>query len=239
MAKTKTRERSGETPPKSASTSPSSTFDPTLAALFASSSGPVTLPPRPVRSYKKPAKAVANTDTVTATATKPDEVVEEAGSDAESEVSSVNEEEPSSESESEVALEKSNKRPRKRRRVDANDDLESKYLNKLVREEEQEQRQRLGMEERRRRRYARAGHQNERCESGWRMRTSQYIPIRRPVPSCVLREEVVGALLQLSRGHNRRAALGCRLQLACWIGRRTRQEICTQRRGDIRHLPGT
>lgn len=138
MARTKTRERSGETPLKSASTSASSTFDPTLAALFASSSGPVTLPPRPVRSYEKPVKAVANTDT----ATKPDAVVEEAGSDAESEVSSVNEEEPSSESESEVALEKSNERPRKRRRVDANDDLESRYLNKLVREEEQEQRHR-------------------------------------------------------------------------------------------------
>jgi len=146
MAKTKTKVKGGETPPKTASTAASasapSTFDPTLAALFASSSGPVTLPPRPVRTYPKPTKVVANTDQ----ATESDAVEEDAGSDAESELSSAGEEEATSESGSEsgVALEQSNERPRKRRRVDANDDLESKYMDKLVREEEQEQRQRGG-----------------------------------------------------------------------------------------------
>ena len=135
MAKTKTREKSAEKAANPTSATTPSAFDPTLAALFASSSGPVTLPPKPVRTYEKLVQAVATS----AGATESNGVEDELSSHTEFEASSASAEEPSSESESDVVPEESSDRPRKRRKVDANEDLESKYLNKLVREEEQEQ----------------------------------------------------------------------------------------------------
>lgn len=102
------------------------TADPGLAALFASSAGPVTVPARPARS-----KAAT---TSTSVAVNEQSKSEEESPSVVSSVASTSASE-SSEDEIEVAA----NRPRKRRKVDSHEDLESRYLNKLAHEEEQEQ----------------------------------------------------------------------------------------------------
>ncbi|KAK5084220.1 Nucleolar protein 12 [Lithohypha guttulata] len=135
MAKTKNKQESAHDTPSTSTKVESSSFDPTLAALFASSSGPVTVPTRPTRTLHTVPKSKREAETA------PAEVLEqtETSSNEDSEESTDDSEEESSTTEVEVKVEEPQERPKKRRKLDQNDDLESKYLDKLAREEEQEQ----------------------------------------------------------------------------------------------------
>ena len=113
----------------SAVPSPGAAIDPGLAALFASSAGPVTVPVRPTRTTAPAIPIVANTNGRVQLKNRTDSVSSAASSVASASASE------SSEEEVEVATD----RPRKRRKVDSHENLESKYLNKLAQEEEQEQ----------------------------------------------------------------------------------------------------
>lgn len=116
----------------------SSAFDPKLAALFASSSGPVTAPPKPVKTYNPSKK----TSTVKKKAQKPDRTSLDSSDNPDSSGIDEDSNESSSASESEVEAEEQIERPRKRRKTDQDEDLESRYLNRLAREEELDQKTR-------------------------------------------------------------------------------------------------
>ncbi|KAK5071018.1 Nucleolar protein 12 [Lithohypha guttulata] len=128
MAKTKNKQESAHDTPSTSTKVESSSFDPTLAALFASSSGPVTVPTRPTRTLHTVPKSKREAETA------PAEVLEqtETSSNEDSEESTDDSEEESSTTEVEVKVEEPQERPKKRRKLDQNDDLET-------REEEQEQ----------------------------------------------------------------------------------------------------
>lgn len=136
MAKAKNKQESAHDIPTTTTKVESSSFDPTLAALFASSSGPVTVPTRPTRTQHTAQKPKREAETVPAeifeqTETSSNEDSEESTDDSEDEERST--------TAVEVKVEEPQERPKKRRKLDQNDDLESKYLDRLAREEEQEQ----------------------------------------------------------------------------------------------------
>lgn len=136
MAKSKSKTE--PTAAENASATDSGAFDPVLAALFASSSGPVTAPVKRQASDPRPAKTISTSKEAIATPSDPTRSSEATSSEDEAE----NAESTSEASESESEPEQSAERPRKRRKVDQNEDLESTYLDKLAREEEQEIKQR-------------------------------------------------------------------------------------------------
>ena len=138
MAKSKTKSQDEGKAHKSKSGSTLSTFDPTLEALFATSAGPVTAPVRPVRTYKSTLKPIAKAKGVAKNAVAEGET-SSSGSDDNEVTEEV--EDSSSSSGSEAEVEEPKERPRKRRKVDQDEDLEGRYLDKLMREEEHELKQ--------------------------------------------------------------------------------------------------
>ena len=126
MPKSKSKEIATEAQPLQ---NGSNGFDSSLAALFASSAGPVTAPKKISRSSVIPKSIERGSHAPKKMEQAVADVPE--NEDSDSEIDSDQEEDPS------AGLE----RPRKRRKVDANEDLESRYLDKLAREEEIEQEQ--------------------------------------------------------------------------------------------------
>lgn len=115
----------------------SGAFDPALAALFASSAGPVAAPVKRPRTEVVTSRPPIKTPKTPQT--EPDET---SSSDSHNSDEDAESESASETSASEAEIEEQKQPPRKRRRTDQNEDLESKYLDKLAREEEQELKQR-------------------------------------------------------------------------------------------------
>ncbi len=114
------------------------TFDPALASLFASSSGPVQAPARVKSSSIAGKEDISDIESTATPASNGKRRDDETGSSGSSEEQS----DALSDSDSATSEEEQDEiddRPRKRRRPDASEDLEASYLNRLVREEEKEQ----------------------------------------------------------------------------------------------------
>lgn len=129
-------------------------IDPTLDALFASSVGPAQVPsksrysdlfpPKERNFSKKSRKAISNVDEDSVedgddeVLSEIDEDIEDDDDEEEEDVPSDNDEEESENSEPIEALSSPPKKDRKRKRKDAYDDLEEKYMRKVVEDTEKE-----------------------------------------------------------------------------------------------------
>ncbi|KAI1145786.1 hypothetical protein F4825DRAFT_457132 [Nemania diffusa] len=144
---------------------PSKAIDPTLNALFASSSGPVKVPSRDryaelvPRKEQQAVKKPRNRDTNVESSEEEEEAAEEEDENSlteleddeidgddnsweeKEEVGSDVSEETTSQTESSTDQSKTLRKDRKRKRRDDHDDIEGKYMSKLADEEERETRQ--------------------------------------------------------------------------------------------------
>ncbi|TRX98692.1 hypothetical protein FHL15_000034 [Xylaria flabelliformis] len=147
---------------KSSLAAPSKAIDPTLDALFASSSGPIvapskdryteSLPKKERHATEQPKKRASAAESSADEEEEDDESLselehdgddmnedEEAGS--QEDIGSDDGEESTSRTENPLELSKPLRKDRKRKRRDENDDLEGNYMRKLAEEEETEERQ--------------------------------------------------------------------------------------------------
>ncbi|KAI0860714.1 hypothetical protein F4860DRAFT_514619 [Xylaria cubensis] len=147
---------------KSSIAAPSKAIDPTLDALFASSSGPVVapskdrytepLPKKERRATEQPKKRASaaessadeeeeDDESLSELEDDGDDVNEDEEADSQEDVGSDEGEESTSRTENPLELSKSLRKDRKRKRRDENDDLEGNYMRKLAEEDETEERQ--------------------------------------------------------------------------------------------------
>ncbi|EXJ88385.1 hypothetical protein A1O1_05315 [Capronia coronata CBS 617.96] len=118
MGKTK-QSASEQAPTSSAPLAAKDSLDPTLASLFASSSGPIKIPARVAQVPKRTAS-------------------EQQLSSGDEASSAADDSDAESESEVDTTARVASERPRKRRRVADGDDLEASYFKRLEQEEEKE-----------------------------------------------------------------------------------------------------
>merc|ERR1711939_588977 len=104
----------------------SNSVDPALASLFASSSGPITVPARLPQPVKPAASTVQTTNT------------DETSSESDAEDSDILSKAEKGNGAAAPVAEETVERPRKRRRKNNKDDLEEQYFQRLEREEEKE-----------------------------------------------------------------------------------------------------
>ncbi|KAI1618258.1 nucleolar protein 12 [Exophiala viscosa] len=119
MAKSKKEKQEPQSTPASVFAPKSNSVDPTLASLFASSSGPVKIPVKPAQKPKPVTHDV-----------EPSTTDEDGSNEPQHLEKGVHE--------SVATVEDAVERPRKRRRMEKGDDLERKYFEQLEREEEKE-----------------------------------------------------------------------------------------------------
>ncbi|KAK5197082.1 Nucleolar protein 12 [Exophiala xenobiotica] len=126
MAKSKKPQEEKQTAPSTPFAGKTDSVDPTLASLFASSSGPVTV------STRVPQPVTPATSTVRTTK------ADETSSESDAEDPDILSKAKKGNAAAAPAVEETVERPRKRRRKNNKDDLEEQYFQRLEREEEKE-----------------------------------------------------------------------------------------------------